>query len=72
MRVEEWLLNDSRAGDIDAEIEMLANVLHAVVHAGAGVSFCTPFSIEEAREFWVDKVLPKVARRHSSSAGGTC
>ncbi len=37
---------------------MLAEVLHAVVHAGAGVSFFTPFSIDEARAFWVDKVLP--------------
>jgi ribosomal protein S18 acetylase RimI-like enzyme len=38
---------------------MLAEVLHAVVHAGAGVSFFTPFSIDEARAFWVDKVLPQ-------------
>ncbi|MDQ5844358.1 MAG: GNAT family N-acetyltransferase [Acidobacteriota bacterium] len=37
---------------------MLAEVLHAVVHAGAGVSFFTPFSINEARAFWVDKVFP--------------
>ena len=27
---------------------------------GAGVSFFTPFSIDEARAFWVDKVLPQV------------
>jgi hypothetical protein len=39
---------------------MLAEVLHAVVHAGAGVSYFTPFSIEEAHSFWVDKVLPHV------------
>lgn len=45
---------------VDAEIDMLAEVLHAVVHAGAGVSFFTPFSIDEARAFWVDKVLPGV------------
>src|SRR5882724_1795832 len=65
LRVEEWLLDNSRAGLVDAEIDMLAEVLHAVVHAGAGVSFFTPFSIDEARSFWVEKVLPRVR-------AGTC
>jgi len=60
IRVEEWCTDASRAAFVDKEIEMLADVLHAVVHAGAGVSFFTPFSIEEARAFWVDKVLPQV------------
>lgn len=60
IRVEEWLIGGSRAAAIDAEIDMLAEVLHAVVHAGAGVSFFTPFSVEEARAFWVDKVLPQM------------
>jgi ribosomal protein S18 acetylase RimI-like enzyme len=64
-RVEEWLTNISssdvsRSTAVDAQIDMLAEILHAVVHAGAGVSFFTPFSIEEARSFWVDKVLPQV------------
>jgi len=45
---------------IEAEIDQLAEVLHAVVHAGASVSFFTPFSMEEARVFWVEKVLPDV------------
>ena len=39
---------------------MLADVLHACVHAGASVSFILPFSIAEARAFWRDKVLPAV------------
>jgi GNAT superfamily N-acetyltransferase len=60
IRIDEWRVDASRAADIDAEIDRLAEVLHAVVHAGAGVSFFTPFSIEEARAFWVDKVLPEV------------
>jgi ribosomal protein S18 acetylase RimI-like enzyme len=65
IRVEEWLPNESRAQTsraafVDAEIDMLAEILHAVVHTGAGVSFFTPFSIDEARAFWVDKVLPHV------------
>ena len=60
IRVEEWRIDASRADFVDAEIDMLAEVLHAVVHAGAGVSFFTPFSIDEARAFWVNKVLPQV------------
>jgi len=65
VRVEEWLLNDSmaavsRSALVDAEIDMLAGILHEVVRAGAGVSFFTPFSVAEARAFWVDKVLPQV------------
>ena len=42
---------------------MLAEVLHAVVHGGAGVSFVVPFSIEDARAFWTDAVLPGVIAR---------
>src|SRR6266478_867068 len=60
IRIEEWRTNASRAAFVAAEIDMLAEVLHAVVHAGAGVSFFTPVSIDEARAFWVDKVLPQV------------
>ncbi len=60
IRVEEWLVDASRAAFVDAEIDMLAEILRAVVHAGAGVSFFTPFSIDDARAFWVDKVLAQV------------
>lgn len=60
IRIEEWQVDASRAAFVDAEIGMLAEILHAVVHTGAGVSFFTPFSIDEARAFWVDKVLPQV------------
>jgi GNAT superfamily N-acetyltransferase len=52
--VEEW--RPDREGDIDA----LAEVLHAVVHDGAGVSFIVPFSLDDARAFWVTSVLPGV------------
>jgi len=60
IRIEEWRTDASRAAFVAAEIDMLAEVLHAVVHGGAGVSFFTPFSIDEARAFWVDKVLAQV------------
>ena len=55
LRVEEWRLDTPL---MDAELDMLAEVLRAVVHGGAGVSFFTPFSAAEARGFWVGKVLP--------------
>ena len=53
------LQDDVLARDLD----MLSDVLHAVVHVGAGVSFVVPFSIADARAFWVDKVLPGVRAR---------
>ena len=59
IRVEEWCRDASRAAFVDTDVDMLAEVLHAVVHAGAGVSFFTPFAIAEARAFWVQKVLPQ-------------
>jgi ribosomal protein S18 acetylase RimI-like enzyme len=40
------------------ELEALAEVLRACVHAGASVSFVLPFGIEEARGFWTGKVRP--------------
>jgi ribosomal protein S18 acetylase RimI-like enzyme len=51
------------AASIDADIEMLADVLRAVVYSGAGVSFVVPFSIEDSRTFWWEKVLPGVRAR---------
>src|ERR1700730_8013883 len=60
IQIEEWLVDASRTAFVDTEIDMLAEVLHSVVHAGAGVSFFTPFSLDDARAFWFDKVLPYV------------
>ena len=60
IRIEEWRLDDQDAAEIERDLDMLADVLHAVVHDGAGVSFVVPFSTDAAREFWVDKVLPGV------------
>ena len=57
--IEEWRPGDAPTADLD----MLADVLHAVVHAGAGVSFVVPFSLDDGRAFWRDKVLPGVLAR---------
>lgn len=45
---------------VNEDLEMLGAVLHACVHAGASVSFVLPFSIEDARAFWREQVLPAV------------
>ncbi len=53
--IEEWQWENSRAGD---DLDRLAEVLHAAVAGGAGVNFFAPFSLAEARAFWVERVLP--------------
>jgi ribosomal protein S18 acetylase RimI-like enzyme len=59
-RIEEWHADASEGASLDSEIDALAGILCAVVGAGASVNFFSPFSIDEARAFWVDKVLPHV------------
>src|SRR5690606_1499239 len=44
----------------DADLDALAGLLHAAVHGGAGVSFVVPFSLDDARRFWSDRVVPAV------------
>jgi GNAT superfamily N-acetyltransferase len=56
--IEEW--RPDAVVPLDADLDALSEVLHAVVHTGAGVSFVAPFAVEEARAFWIDKVLPGV------------
>ena len=63
IRIDEWRPADAGDSALDRDLDMLSDVLHAVVHVGAGVSFVVPFSLEEARAFWVDKVLPGVRAR---------
>ncbi len=60
IRVEEWRPDRPGAPAVERDIDMLGEVLHAVVHGGAGVSFFVPFSREEARAFWRESVLPGV------------
>lgn len=60
LQIDEWRPDHAGAASLEQDIHMLAEVLHAVVHNGAGVSFVVPFSLDEARAFWIDKVLPGV------------
>ena len=63
IEIEEWRPDSPGAASLDDDLDRLAEVLHAVVHQGAGVSFVVPFSGEEARAFWTDTVLPGVRAR---------
>ena len=59
--IEEWRPVEGDTSRLERDLEALADVLRAVVYDGAGVSFVVPFSLADARAFWVDKVLPGVA-----------
>ena len=61
--IEEWRPDRSDAASVERDLDMLAEILHAVVHDGAGVSFVVPFSQNDGRAFWLDKVLPGVRER---------
>jgi GNAT superfamily N-acetyltransferase len=63
IRIEEWRPDRPEASSLEHDVDMLGEVLHAVVHGGAGVSFFVPFSPDDARRFWRDKVLPGVRAR---------
>ena len=45
--IEEWNPDRSGAAALDGDLDALADVLHAVVHTGAGVSFVVPFSVAD-------------------------
>jgi ribosomal protein S18 acetylase RimI-like enzyme len=62
LRIDEWRPNPT-VPTYREELDVLAEILHATVHAGASVSFILPFSIEDAREFWLNRVLPAVLTR---------
>ena len=63
IQVEEWRPDLTGVASLDQDVDVLGEVLHAVVHAGAGVSFFVPFSLDEARAFWRGKVWPGVRAR---------
>jgi GNAT superfamily N-acetyltransferase len=57
IRIERWRPDRLRLND---DLEMLGGLLHACVHAGASVSFVLPFTHDEAKAFWREKVLAAV------------
>jgi ribosomal protein S18 acetylase RimI-like enzyme len=54
-------LDKLRAEDLARETEALAELLHACVHDGASINFVLPFTMQEARAFWREKVAPGLA-----------
>jgi len=63
IQIEEWLPDPPGAPSLERDLDMLSDVLRAIVYDGAGVSFIVPFSLDDAREFWIEKVLPGVRAR---------
>jgi GNAT superfamily N-acetyltransferase len=62
-QIEEWQPHSPGSATLQHDVDMLAEVLHAVVHDGAGVSFIAPFSLDDAKAFWLDRTLPNVRAR---------
>ena len=60
IQIEEWRPDRSGPAVLESDVDMLGDILHAVVHDGAGVSFVVPFLPDEARTFWIERVLPDV------------
>jgi len=60
IQIEEWRPDSTGPAALDSDVDMLGDILHAVVHDGAGVSFVVPFPPDEARTFWIERVLPGV------------
>ena len=58
--IEEWRPSGVNDPSLAPDLEELAHILRAIVYHGAGVSFVVPFSMEDSRAFWTDKVLPGV------------
>ena len=56
--IEEWQPAADGSAILTEELNQLAGLLHAVVHNGASVNFILPFKLDNARSFWVTKVLP--------------
>jgi ribosomal protein S18 acetylase RimI-like enzyme len=46
---------------IEAELDDLAQLLHACVADGASINFILPYSLDDARTFWRRKVLARLA-----------
>lgn len=50
------------ATDIRARLPALGALLQACVHDGASIGFILPFDVAASQAFWMDNVLPAVAR----------
>lgn len=46
------------AGQLERELDAFAALLHACVHGGASIGFILPHTPDDARHYWLSKVLP--------------
>lgn len=47
--------------EFGAALEDLTDILHSCVHAGASIGFILPFSPEQARQYWADRIRPDLS-----------
>ena len=59
----EWLPHTLREAEVQQHLDDLAELLKQAVEGGASVNFVLPFTREEARQHWVENVLPGVLSR---------
>jgi ribosomal protein S18 acetylase RimI-like enzyme len=59
----EWLPHTLSDDQVQRHLDDLGELLRQVVEGGASVNFILPFTHEEARQYWVDSVLPGVLSR---------
>jgi GNAT superfamily N-acetyltransferase len=63
VQIEEWRPDELDAQALSSDVDELADLLRAVVEGGAGVSFFVPFTLDDGRQFWRERVLPGVRAR---------
>lgn len=49
------------ATEVETRLDEFARLLQACVEDGAAINFVLPYSNEDARRFWVGKVLPRIS-----------
>ncbi len=55
-------IEELKQAGLAGELDALAEMLRACVDDGASIGFVQPFGLDDARAFWLDRVLPSVAR----------
>jgi ribosomal protein S18 acetylase RimI-like enzyme len=56
----EIMISYLSAVEVEAHLDELADLLHACVEEGASINFIHPYSRDDARYFWIKKVLPRI------------
>jgi GNAT superfamily N-acetyltransferase len=56
-------IEELAASDVEAELESLAEVLHACVRDGASIGFILPFALSDSRAFWTSVQAEVTERR---------